>query len=215
MSKKTQKGKFTRLSFDKKMRGFIVFEGLDGSGLSTQAKLLGDYLKDKGHEVVLTKEPTRDSEAGRRIRTILDEKIKAEPAEIQKLFVQDRKEHLENLIIPALQGGKVVISDRYFFSTIAFGGANLNLEWLINLNKNFLVPDITFFIMVRPEICIERIIKRGDGIKLFEKLEMLRRVYKNYQIVAKRFKNVYLIDGEPAKERVFEDIKKIINNEII
>ncbi|MBI4812240.1 dTMP kinase [Candidatus Falkowbacteria bacterium] len=208
-------------SFDKKMGWLIVFEGLDGSGLSTQTKLLGDYLKVGGHGVILTKEPTMDSEAGRQIRTILDKKIKTEPAEIQKLFVRDRKEHLENLIIPALEKGKVVISDRYFFSTFAFGAVDSDLEWLIGLNKDFLLPDLTIFLLVRPETCIERIIKRGDGIKLFEKLPTLERVYENYKIIAERFsiqdgsassgKNVCVINGEGSVEEVFEEIKNKIS----
>lgn len=189
---------------------FIVFEGLDGSGLSTQAKMLGDYLKAGGHEVILTKEPTMDSEAGRQIKMILDEKIKTEPAEIQKLFVQDRKEHLDNLITPALKEGKMVISDRYFFSTFAFGVVSSDMEWLISLNKDFLLPDMTFLLLVRPEICVDRIIKRGDGIKLFEKLPTLEKVYKNYRIIAERFENVYVVNGEGSIEEVFEKIKNKI-----
>ncbi|PIS16849.1 MAG: dTMP kinase [Candidatus Portnoybacteria bacterium CG09_land_8_20_14_0_10_44_13] len=213
---------------------FIVFEGLDGSGLSTQAKLLGDYLQNRGpahiatparsdaassgersvaggREVILTKEPTMDSEAGRQIRAILDEKIKIEAAEIQRLFVQDRKEHLDNLIIPALRAGKIVISDRYFFSTLAFGAVSSNLEWLIGLNKDFLLPDMTFLLLVRPEICVDRIIKRGEGVKLFEKLPTLEKVYKNYQIIAERFENVYVVNGEESAEEVFEEIKNEIS----
>ena len=213
---------------------FIVFEGLDGSGLSTQAKLLGDYLQNRGpahiatparsdaassgersvaggREVILTKEPTMDSEAGRQIRAILDEKIKIEAAEIQRLFVQDRKEHLDNLIVPALRAGKIVISDRYFFSTLAFGAVSSNLEWLIGLNKDFLLPDMTFLLLVRPEICVDRIIKRGEGVKLFEKLPTLEKVYKNYQIIAERFENVYVVNGEESAEEVFEEIKNEIS----
>jgi len=213
---------------------FIVFEGLDGSGLSTQAKLLGDYLQNRGpahiatparsdaassgersvaggREVILTKEPTMDSEAGRQIRAILDEKIKIEAAEIQRLFVQDRKEHLDNLIIPALRAGKIVISDRYFFSTLAFGAVSSNLEWLIGLNKDFLLPDMTFLLLVRPEICVDRIIKRGEGVKLFEKLPTLEKVYKNYQIIAERFENIHVVNGEESAEEVFEEIKNEIS----
>ncbi len=190
---------------------FIVFEGLDGSGLSTQAKMLGDYLKAGGHEVILTKEPTMDSEAGRQIRAILDEKIKTEPAEIQKLFAQDRKEHLDNLIIPALKEGKIVISDRYFFSTFAFGAVGSDLEWLIGLNKDFLLPDMTFLLLVRPEISIDRIIKRGDGIKLFEKLPTLEKVYENYKNIAKMFEGVCVINGEMTVDEVSEKIKKQIS----
>jgi len=102
MLKNTNKGKF------------IVFEGLDGSGQSTQAGLLKDFLLEKGYEVILTKEPTIESEAGRKIRKVLDKKLNLSPKELQELFAQDRKEHLENIIIPALKQGKMVISDRYF-----------------------------------------------------------------------------------------------------
>ncbi|PIW75672.1 MAG: dTMP kinase, partial [Candidatus Portnoybacteria bacterium CG_4_8_14_3_um_filter_44_10] len=164
-----------------------------------------------GREVILTKEPTMDSEAGRQIRAILDEKIKIEAAEIQRLFVQDRKEHLDNLIIPALRAGKIVISDRYFFSTLAFGAVSSNLEWLIGLNKDFLLPDMTFLLLVRPEICVDRIIKRGEGVKLFEKLPTLEKVYKNYQIIAERFENIHVVNGEESAEEVFEEIKNEIS----
>ncbi|MFH1841540.1 MAG: dTMP kinase, partial [Candidatus Nealsonbacteria bacterium] len=120
----------------KELKGkFIVFEGLDGSGQTTQANLLKDFLEEKGKEVVLTKEPTKNSEAGRRIREILDEKEKLDPIDLQRLFIQDRREHLDNLIIPSLKEGKTVISDRYFFSTIAFGASDgVDRNWLIEAN---------------------------------------------------------------------------------
>ncbi len=85
---------------------FIVFEGLDGSGQSTQAGLLRDFLVEKDYQIVLTKEPTIESEAGREIRKILDEKIKSESKYLQELFTKDRKEHLDNLITPSLKEGK-------------------------------------------------------------------------------------------------------------
>lgn len=187
---------------------FIVFEGLDGSGQSTQVALSAKFLREeKGFEVVVTKEPTLDSEAGRRIREILGEKIKIEPAELQELFAQDRKEHLENLIIPALKAGKIVISDRYFFSSFAFGSLDCDLEWLIKLNDDFILPDFTFLLKVSPEVCIERIEKRGEEIKLFEKREKLEKVWQGYEKLLDRF-NIKVIDGERSIEEVFEDIKK-------
>ena len=86
---------------------FIVIEGLDGSGQSTQAELLKNFLLKEGHKVVLTKEPTQDSEAGKKIKEVLGEAIKLESQLLQELFVEDRKEHLQNLIIPALKEGKM------------------------------------------------------------------------------------------------------------
>jgi len=185
---------------------FIVFEGLDGSGQSTQAELLRHYFEDNKDLVILTKEPTEDSKSGRMIRKVLRKEKKIEPDELQKLFVQDRKEHLNNLIIPNLKNGKFVISDRYFLSTCAFGGINLDMEWLIELNNEFILPNITFLLNVDPRICIERIDKRGKRFEFFEEEKKLTKVRENYFKLAKRFPNIYIINGEFSKEAVFKEI---------
>jgi len=187
---------------------FIVFEGLDGSGQSTQATHLAEFLVNRGHNVITTKEPTMDSESGRKIRKILGEHIEINPLEFQKLYAQDRKEHLNNKVIPALKEGKTVISDRYFFSTFAYGSAHgHNLEDLIELNNNFLYPDLTFLLKVKPKICIERIKKRGNHIDLFEKEEKLSKVWEVYRTFPSRFKNFYLIDGEGEIKEIAKEIK--------
>lgn len=192
---------------------FIVFEGLDGSGQSTQAELLREFLRERGYGVVLTKEPTLESEAGKKIRKVLSKEIKVNPRELQELMVKDRKEHLEKIIIPALKEGKIVISDRYFFSTFAFGASvQLDLEWLIEINNQFLYPDTTFLLKVSPKVCIERIQKRGKLIDLFEKREKLFSVWETYKILPERFKNIYVIDGEEPIKNVFKKIKDIIIN---
>ena len=192
---------------------FIVFEGLDGSGQSTQADLLRDFLIKKGFDVILTKEPTKDSRASREIKKALDEKIKIEPSKLQELFTEDRKEHLEKLIIPALKGNKMVISDRYFFSTFAFGTSDgLTLDWLIKINDKFLVPDLTIILKVSPENCVERIEKRGSAITLFEKKEKLKKVWQTYQILPNRIKNTYIIDGEKSIEEVSKLVKELVRS---
>jgi dTMP kinase len=189
------------------MKGkFIVFEGLDGSGQTTQAKLLAEYLLKLGKRVVLTKEPTLDSEAGKEIGEILDGKEKISSQKLQELFVEDRREHVEELIIPALHEGKIVISDRYFFSTFAYGSLDLDLEWLIEINKNFPFPDTVFFLEVQPEVCLERIEQRGQGFKYFEKLEKLKKVWETYKILPQRFQNIYPINGEQSIEKTRQDI---------
>jgi len=191
---------------------FIVFEGLDGSGQSTQAGLLKNFLIEKGFEVILTKEPTLDSEAGRKLRRILDEKEKIEPAKFQELFVQDRREHLENLVIPALKQSKYVISDRYFYSTFAFGSSEeVDLEWLIKINDNFLTPDVVFLMKVSPEVCVARIDTRGRKKTYFEKVEKLSRAWEIYKILPQRFGEIIIVDGERKIPEIFEEIKKIIS----
>ncbi|MDP3990783.1 MAG: dTMP kinase [Candidatus Nealsonbacteria bacterium] len=194
---------------------FIVIEGLDGSGQSTQVKLLGDFLINKELKVILTKEPTQDSEASKEIREILDKKIKIKPGKLQELFIQDRKEHLDKLIIPALKKGKIVISDRYFFSTFAFGASDgLDLEWLIKINDGFILPDLVFILKVSPQICVKRIESRGEGKKLFEREEKLAEVWETYKVLPGRFKNVYMIEGEKSIEEVFSQIKTLVHSKL-
>ena len=195
---------------------FIVIEGLDGSGQSTQVELLRDFLNKKGYQVILTKEPTPDSQAGKKIREILDKKAKTKPQKLQELFTRDRKEHLENLIISALKEGKMVISDRYFFSTFAYGAASgLDLDWLIKMNDDFLLPDLTFSLNVSPKVCIERIEKRGKRKTLFEKEKKLEKVWHIYKTLPNRFENVYMIEGEKTKKEVFSQIENIALSQII
>lgn len=195
---------------------FIVIEGLDGSGQTTQVELLKSFFVEKKYKVISTKEPTLNSEIGRKIKEILKKKIKVESFKLQELFTEDRKEHLDNLIIPALEEGKIVISDRYFFSTFAFGAADgLDLNQLIKLNDQFLLPDLTFILKVSPQICIERIEKRGGEKELFEKKEKLEKVWQVYSMLPNRFENVYMINGEKTKEGVFSQIKDIVLSQII
>jgi len=190
---------------------FIVLEGLDGSGQSTESVFLRDFLIEKNHKVLITKEPTIISEAGQKIKQVLEGKEKISPLELQKLFVKDRKLHLDNIIIPNLKDGKIVISDRYFFSTFAYGVSDgLDLNLLIEMNNDFLIPDLTFFLDVNQDVCIKRVEKRGAKKTLFEKREKLKKVYENYKKIMKNFENVYFINGGPTPDKVFEEIKKYV-----
>jgi dTMP kinase len=134
---------------------------------------------------------------------------------LQLLFSADRAFHLEKEIVPLLEKGVFVVCDRYAFSTLAFGNFQINdLEWLVNLQKRFLLPDLTFFLKVSPEVCIQRIAKTRFETTLFEKQEVLAKVWQNYEQLAKMFDNIYIINGEQTIEKVFEDIKKIVNQKI-
>jgi len=189
---------------------FIVFEGLDGSGQTTQAEILGSFLSQQGYDVLNTKEPTKGSEVSKLIQT----EKKIEPLELQQMFAKDRREHLNNLIIPALEQGKIVISDRYFFSSFSYGMASgLSLKEIYSLNNDFLIPNIVFFLDVGPKICLQRIIDRGQAITLFEKKDILEKVYENYKIVFREFKEktiIHFINGKRPIKEVFEEIKSKI-----
>jgi dTMP kinase len=200
---------------------FIVFDGLDGSGMSTQAERLADFLNEKkqklrfGHTgVALTKEPTSGLIGGL-IKSQLTHDWKSSPECLQLLFSADRAYHLEKEIIPLLERGVVVISDRYFFSTIAFGALEIkDFNWLLFLQKKFLFPDITFFLKVSPKICIERIHKERFGITLFEKEEIMKKVWKNYEKLAKKFKDIFIVNGERPVEKISKEIIKIVTKKL-
>jgi len=195
---------------------FIVIEGLDGSGKSAQVDLVIDFLKSQGKDVVVTKEPTTDSQAGRKIKQALKKEIIVEPLELQKLYVQDRKEHLENKVIPALKDGKFVVSSRYAFSTFAYGYSDgLNVDELIKMNDNFLLPDLTIIVDVSPDSCVKRIEGRGEEKELFEQLEKLTKVNEIYKKAPQMFENVFMVDGEKSISEVFEEIKNIILNNLL
>jgi len=192
---------------------FVAFEGTDGSGNTTQSKLLVDFLKSEGRDVVLTKEPT-EGYVGRRIRDVLQKRASATPLELQQMFVADRREHLAAAVEPALKSGKAVITDRYMFSTLAFGGIDVDMELLRRMNSGFRVPDLTFVIDVPAEVSMERMKGRlrenGTKLELFEETEKLKRVRENYLKIAKLYPNVHVIDGNRPIEVVAADIREIV-----
>lgn len=188
---------------------FIVIEGLDGSGKNAQIDLAIKFLKEKGKNVIETKEPTIESDAGRKIKQALRKEIAIEPLELQKLYVKDREEHLKNKVIPALKRGEFVVSSRYAFSTFAYGYSDgLDVDLLVGMNKNFLLPDLTIIVDVTPESCVKRIENRGEEKELFEKLEKLTKVNEIYKKIPEMFESVFIIDGEKSIPEVFESIKK-------
>lgn len=196
---------------------FIVLEGLDGSGQSTQGGRLVDFLnssKDKFRFGLpgahLTKEPTNNLIGGL-IRGQLTHNWKSTPECLQLLFAADRAHHLEKEIIPLLEKGIWVISDRYFFSTIAYGWLEISdWQWLKVINSHFLLPDLTILLKVSSRVCVERMKKARFGIELFEKEQVLKKVWQGYEKLAKEFDNVYTINGEQSVEKVFSEIEKII-----
>ena len=192
---------------------FIVFEGLDGAGNSTQSMLLAEFLKGRGKDVLLTKEPT-ENPIGKIIRDVLQKKMKTSPVALQILFTADRGHHLHSEIEPALEQGKVVISDRYMFSTMAFGGLGADMEFLKHINSKFRVPDITFIIDVPPEVAIKRISSRQGDVELFEEAEKLEKTRKNYLKLKDQFPNVHVIDGDRPIEAVAAEVQKIVLEKI-
>jgi dTMP kinase len=127
------------------------------------------------------------------------------------MFIADRSHHLDSEVEPALKEGKTVISDRYLFSTLAFGSLDVDIEFLKFANSKFRKPDLTFIIDCKPETCFGRISRERFHIEMFEEKKKLEKVRKNYMSLKDYFPNVYIIDGNRSKQEVFEDIKKIVD----
>jgi dTMP kinase len=193
---------------------FIAFEGLDGSGSSTQADLLVKGLNSQGYFAFQTKEPTNNLIGGL-IRGALTKDWKASPECLQLLFAADRAHHLNREVIPALEKGKIMVTDRYFFSTVAFGSIDLDQDWLLALNQEFILPDITFLIKVRPKECIRRISGSRNEFELFEQEQKLEKVWYTYaKIQRKKEFNICLIDGErpivEIQDRIITEVAKVL-----
>ncbi|HHB76863.1 MAG TPA: dTMP kinase [Desulfobulbus sp.] len=155
----------------------IAFEGIDGTGKSTQVHLLADYLQAKGFEVVETREPT-DGPYGRKIRRLYLNRQSSTPQEELELFVQDRRQHVDEVIAPALAEGKIVLTDRYYFSTAAYqGAAGMEPEAIFAANDFAPRPDLVVLLVMDPEESVHRIEQlRGDSLNDFEQIEQLRKV---------------------------------------
>ncbi len=190
---------------------FIVFEGLDGSGQSTQAERLTQFLSGMGKKTHLTKEPTNNLIGGL-IRGQLKGEWKSSPECLQLLFTADRAHHLEKEVMPLIEKGIWVVCDRYFFSTIAFGSLEIDdTNWLREINRLFPLPDKTFFLRVSPKECIRRIEKSRFGLELFEKEKKLREIEKEYDKLMSDYEIFSEIDGERKIEEISRDIEKKVS----
>ncbi len=198
---------------------FITFEGLDGSGKTTQIKLLNRYLKSKGFDVVLTIEPG-GTEIGGKIRKILLAKGNLNISHKTEtfLFLASRAELTSKVIKPALKEGKIVICDRFFDSTLVYQGIarGLGEKQILDMSlwaTGGLVPDITFLLSIKAGKGEERISdanRKKDRIEL-EEDDFKEKIYRGYlEIARKNKKRFVVINGEKSIERIFEEIKSKI-----
>jgi dTMP kinase len=193
------------------MRGkLIVFEGLDGSGITTQATLLRNHFISKDIDTLLIKEPT-EGLIGGIIKSSLRGEWKTDPLTLQMLFVADRSHHLVTEIEPALKEGKIVICDRYILSTLAFGGLQVSMDILKQMNANFLKPHVTIFLDTQPKICIDRMKKARHHVELFEAEHKLEQIRKNFITLKGYFPDTYIVDGNRTPQEILGDVIKIVN----
>jgi dTMP kinase len=174
----------------------IAFEGIDGAGKTTQARLLAEHLRSAGETVVSSKEPT-DGPWGRKIRASATAG-RLPPADELLAFTEDRKEHVRDLILPALKRGETVILDRYLYSTIAYQGSNgFDPDALVaEMLAAFPIPDVVILIDVPPVVGLARIRDgRGETPNAFEQLSHLEAIRRLFLVLAAKHGNVRVFDG--------------------
>jgi dTMP kinase len=198
---------------------FITFEGIDGCGKTTQLKLLAQYLSDREHEVLTTFQPGA-SEFGKNLREILlHYKGEVSPRAEQFLFLADRAQHVDMVIKPALNEGKIVLCDRYVDSSVAYQGygRELNLDqirYVNNFATNGLAPELTFFFDVDIETSQKRVGTQKDRLEQagYEFFERVRAGYK--QIAAQEPGRVKVLDAARSIEQIQEEIISIISSSL-
>jgi len=224
---------------------FIVLEGIDGAGTTTQARLLAEWLRGRGRRVKLTREPS-EGPVGALIRLALARKngmgrrrsssreshsrpllfaedimapFRAEGAlsderTLALLFAADRSDHLNTTVTPALEQGLVVVSDRYYLSSVAYQSIAMPMEWVENLNKHFRRPELTVFLDVPPEECLRRVSTRGTKAERYEYKKHLDRILANYrkaiERAASRGELVETLDAAQPIEAVHAAIQKLV-----
>lgn len=186
---------------------FICVEGLDGCGKTTQTKLLVKMLRRRGCDAFYTAEPSR-GKIGRFIKRHCLHGEKRVSSVIEALlFAADRFEHVEDVIVPAIRKGKIVVSDRYVYSSLAYqGAAGLDLEWIETVNKHAMRPDLAIFVDVEPEVVVKRLKRRKS---VMENLQTQRKVQKVYTKFVEKGE-LAKINGNRSVGEVADDILRAV-----
>jgi dTMP kinase len=191
----------------KKVGAFICVEGLDASGKTTQSKLLVKNLRKKGFNAIYTTEPSK-GRIGRLIRrhVLLGENRLSVVLEAL-LFSADRIDHLEREVMPALKDKKIVVSDRYLYSSLAYqGAAGLDLKWIEEINKWAAKPDLTIYIDIPPEAVLQRLRRKKSVMETLHNQQQVREIY--LRLV--KAHNLRMIDGNKPKVKVAKEILKMV-----
>ncbi|MGO9122311.1 MAG: dTMP kinase [Desulfomonilaceae bacterium] len=187
---------------------FIVFEGIDGAGKSMQTGMLADRLRADKIPFILTAEPS-DGPTGRLIKSL---KVRLNPEEETRLFTEDRRHHVENVILPAIKNGKTVICDRYLYSSVAYQGARgVDPARILSENRQFVMPDLIFLLEITVEIALSRIsCGRSQGFSAFEArsdLEVVRGIYRSISDPA-----IHRMNGTLPPDELHREIVRIVKS---
>jgi len=187
---------------------FIVFEGIDGSGKSTHIKALAKELKGRGYNVLQTSEPSKDRIGNfiRRYAERNDHRLTPETEAL--LFAADRFEHVMTVVEPALKRGRIVISDRYLYSSLAYQGAGgLDLDWIREMNRFAPKPDLGILLDLLPEFSLQRVERRKTVFEVSDYLRKVRNIYLRLVEEGELVK----VDADKPRKAVQEEIFSLVN----
>ena len=205
---------------DVKRGKFIVFEGIDGAGKTTQINLLANYLREEGRAVYCTAEPT-ETVSGGLLRDALSGATRRTICEMAAMFVFDRINHNVNPvngIQKMLTDGFDVICDRYYYSSLAYQGSGTDPEWVGNMNLNcpeIMRPDICIFLDLTPEQSMARINRGRATQEIYENEEKLTQVRNQFYRVFEELKdrdNIQIVDAYRAVEEIHQDIVALVKD---
>lgn len=199
------------------LKNFIVFEGIDGSGTSTQIKKI---VESNPNKFYATAEPTQN-ETGKFLRRMLCDEFKVDEKTASYLFAADRCEHVfgKNGIEDLIKQGKTVVSDRYFFSSLAYQSVSCGKELPRLLNSPFPLPEYLFYFKINPEISLKRVDTRNGKKEIYEKIDIQKKIAKLYDEVIEEYQQksqengmkIITIDASKSIDQVFSEIKKHLN----
>ena len=187
----------------------INLEGIDGCGKSTQSKFLMEKFEENNEKTIILKEPT-NGKYGKKLWEMLSGKREATTEQILDLFVMDRKEHVNNKINPALKKGKIVLMDRYYYSTMAYqAAAGIDVNRIRKDNEFAPKPDIVLIFDLPVDLAMKRVI--GHSVAdVFEKEEHLEKVREAY-LNLKNDPLVRIIDSTRTPEEIFEEVWELVS----
>lgn len=199
---------------------FVVLEGIDGAGTTTQAARIAQALRGEGRKVLATCEPS-DGPIGMLIRQALTRRLglpggkgALSPETLALLYAADRTDHLQAQILPALERGEIVLSDRYLLSSLAYQGASLPMGWVEEVNGFAVPPDLTLFVSVEVAVAVRRRAQRGGFEELFDAEEKQRRIARQYLAAIRRRARkdrIVRLDGNAGPEEVTAQALKAIH----
>ncbi len=201
---------------------YIALEGTEASGKTTQVEKLKEYFESKGRTVVTTREPRKEGIIGDIVHRVLKGEMKMDSVAFQYLFSTDRVLNHQEVVMPALETGKTVISDRSFWSGVVYGVLDkgegeykkeivdqlLVAQSILSFYHQFIVPDYTFYLKVPLDVSLERLMNERKQVKeIYEDKEKIRKVIEGYDVLFERFKDeVVTIDGTKSIEEVTREI---------